>query len=165
MIETNKRDGGEVELLPLPEPLQMSWESPEGYDDEMMEAYARANVERALAESREKEAESFQKYVDANEARIAAEARAERLAVLLHEAWGHVPSGTLADQIHVALTQESSIMDYIALRERLDDAEAEAARYRWLAENIGKLPYPDAWGDKAWLDARIDALHGQEESE
>lgn len=75
-------------------------------DGEFVEYELFANVERALAESREGwhyangVAELAMKHRDI------AEARAERLAGLLHEAWGHVPSGTLADQIHVALAQE-----------------------------------------------------------
>lgn len=81
MTSTNKRDGGEVELLPLPDAelstdMHIDGHGDEAYSEDQMQAYARANVERALAESRAQEAESFQKYVDANEARIEAEARA-----------------------------------------------------------------------------------------
>lgn len=50
---TNKRDGGEVELLPLPEcdvgfPGQLKF----AHSPSLIQAYARANVEHALAESR-----------------------------------------------------------------------------------------------------------------
>lgn len=97
MTSTNKRDGGEVELLPLPDATTL-WRSSEnthfrvdGHTDEAMQAYARANVERALAESRA-EVEALRASIGGDAGNHVAierdhhKARAERLAGLLREA-------------------------------------------------------------------------------
>lgn len=49
------------------------------------------------------------------------------------------------------------------LRALLAEREKDAARYRWLAISVEKLPYPDTWGDKTWLDDRIDAAIAAQE--
>jgi hypothetical protein len=55
---------------------------------------------RAMRAERERAMESRQLISDDL---ATAEARAERLAELLDQAYGYVPAGTLADQIHCAL--------------------------------------------------------------
>ena len=49
-----------------------------------------------------------------------------------------------------------------AIRARLAEAEKDAQRYRWLADNVENLPYPDQWRGREWLDATIDAARSRE---
>jgi hypothetical protein len=56
------------------------------------------------------------------------------------------------------LVMVKAIADRLAASLPVSGADAlNARRYEWLVENIHKLPYPDAWGSKPWLDQTIDA--------
>lgn len=58
---------------------------------------------RAMRAERERAMEARQLISDDL---ATSEARAERLAELLDQAYGHVPAGALADQIHCALARD-----------------------------------------------------------
>ncbi|MDX1555489.1 MAG: hypothetical protein R3212_05630 [Xanthomonadales bacterium] len=92
---TNRDSANRGELLPLPlHPWQCETAMcPQLFSPDQVQAYARANVERALAESREEcerlrtelaqialESMESSLFRSANRMRIVAEARAERLA-------------------------------------------------------------------------------------